>query len=179
MDFVILIIIDLIRSTLPFFIIFLLFIIYLFYIKKFKTILLLLLCLLIVISFIIFPNFISCYGNRFKISSVKANMHIFHKIIENYSKKNNGCYPKNLIDLKKHSKKEKYWKDLRNPYTGKYDSSIIDFNLELIDNIELKNNMNIIAGSVLYKVVKNKGSYIKDYYLYGTYKEDKLLDDFK
>lgn len=65
------------------------------------------------------PNFISAQ-DKAKIASVKANMHTFQTIVENYAVDWGGTYAPTVAGLKIDATdaNKNYWKDFSNPFTS-------------------------------------------------------------
>lgn len=80
----------------------------------------------IIIQFLFFiaiPSFTQAQ-TRAKISSIKANMHRFQDMIENYALNHKGVYPETIKEFEADAKKEKYWRELKNPCDGSIEKII-------------------------------------------------------
>jgi len=68
------------------------------------------------------PNFVASQ-NRAKISSVKANMRTLQVTVETFGV-DYTRYPASYKELKDDATLKKYWKDYKNPITGKLDEGL-------------------------------------------------------
>lgn len=100
------------------------------------------------------------------IDQLKANMHIFQTMLETYAVDHKGMYPKNISELIKEAKENKfgsYYKNLKNPFDEKLDG--------LVDK-----GANI-KGSVIYAPIKDSKGNITIYKIFANDKTGHHLKD--
>ena len=138
----------------------------------------------LLVIYISIPHFISKCGCN-TVASVKANMHTFRTMVENYAVDWKGFYPPDIETLYKDATAKNKWKDFSNPFTRKsgFDKSIMDyknykFDQEQIEIIfyryQIKRSITEFKGIVLYKPVGNPTT---KYYIYGCGKDGGLIQD--
>lgn len=124
----------------------------------------------LLLIFIGLPNPIPPY-ERAKISSVKANMHTLQTTLETYAVDWKGFYPDTIEQLEKEATKQKYYKNLKNPFTGDKGISNITFN-----DLNPFPDKKYPVGKIFYKAVRDKKNTI-GYYLYGVDKNGEFILD--
>lgn len=146
---------------------------------------------------VLFPNYIGT-GGDVRVTSVMANMHTFQTALETYAVDYKGSYPVNALLLQQEGEKSGYWKNFRNPVTGRegYGLSFADisenqlremkkngpgdylaspmrrYDLDFLGvrMLSIENKSSGFTGQVLYhRISSNK------YALYGSYTEGHKL----
>lgn len=137
------------------------------------------------------PNFLSAQ-EKAKISSIKSNMKTFQVMLESYSVDWGGTYPRLPEEFKEDSLNKKYYKNYKNPITGK--NLLIDNTItsemgngtslaEFSTGISLPSNSNSVypgtggencRGQVIYRRALSTEFYTK-YTIYGLDSEGKFI----
>ncbi|MBC7473907.1 MAG: DUF3352 domain-containing protein [Candidatus Sericytochromatia bacterium] len=94
--------------------------------------------------------------SRARTATAKANMYTFQLIAETYAVDNYGIYANNLPSLINVSKKRKYFKDVKNPFTAKTGMGINGSYIEYKDYKNYKGNKSNLKGLVVYQSEKCK-----------------------
>ncbi|MFN8576504.1 MAG: hypothetical protein U0354_06580 [Candidatus Sericytochromatia bacterium] len=129
---------------------------------------------LVFISSLLNNHVLAEINNNIKdnISSVKANMHRLQTMVETHGVEWKELYPNNIEDLKieaeKITKFGGYWKEFKNPFTGKIgiNGSLIDYEFYK----SYKGNISDLNGMVLYKSFECEKTNLADRKLCRIYK---------
>lgn len=127
------------------------------------------------------PNFISAQ-DRAKVSSVKANMHTFQTGAETYAVDNSGVYPPNVDAYKNEGGSKTYWKELKNPFSGKTGKAAAgaynDITATTTAATATTSLTEITEGAIGYIPLKSAaGNTDTSYGIYGAGKDSKPVTD--